>query len=375
MGEETEQTARPRTSTRDHAELHRQIVAWLGGKVADPSVSALVVPEGNGMSSETLLFEATWTEAGGTRRQRCAARLRPDPAALPVFAVYDLERQYRTMQLVAEHSSVPVPPTLFFEPDAAHLGSPFFVMEQVEGEVPPDVMPYSFGSWLSEAAPDDQRRMQESSVAVLADLHRLDVAPAELAFLDSPLAGETALRRHVAEAAAYYEWVAAAGVRQPLIERCFAWLEDHWPSDATEATLSWGDARIGNMVYREFEPVAVLDWEMAGLGPGEVDLAWMIFLHRFFEDLAAQLDLAGMPGFLRRDDVAASYEAATGRAPRHLDWFTMYAALRHGVIMSRVTQRSILFGEQQMPADPDDLIMHRSTLEEMLAGTYWARVG
>jgi aminoglycoside phosphotransferase (APT) family kinase protein len=374
MPEASEQVARPKTSTRDHAELHRQIVGWLSGLVTDPSVSALVVPEGNGMSSETLIFEAEWTEGAGHRLQRCAARLRPDPAALPVFAVYDLEKQFRVMQLVATHSSVPVPRTLWFEPDERHIGSPFIVMECVDGEVPPDVMPYSFGSWLSEAPESDQRRLQDASVRVLGDLHTMDVTEDELSFLASPRPGETALRRHVADAVAYYEWVAAAGVRSPLIERCFGWLEDHRPAGIDDSGLSWGDARIGNMMFRDFEPVAVLDWEMASLGPVEIDLSWMIYLHRVFEDLAVQLGLPGMPGFMRRDDVAATYEQATGRAPRDLDWFTLYAALRHGVIMSRVTQRSILFGEQEMPDDPDDLIMHRTTLQEMLDGTYWSRI-
>ena len=128
------------------------------------------------------------------------------------------------------------------------------------------------------------------------------------------------------------------------------------------------------MLYRDFTPVAVLDWEMAGLAPREMDLAWMVFLHRFFEDLAAQLELPGMPDFLRLADVATTYERASGHTPRHLEFFVMYAALRHGIVMSRVQQRSIHFGEAEMPDDPDDLVMHRATLEAMLDGTYWSKL-
>jgi aminoglycoside phosphotransferase (APT) family kinase protein len=163
-------------------------------------------------------------------------------------------------------------------------------------------------------------------------------------------------------------------LRLPVLERAFAWLEDHWPHDPGPTVLSWGDSRIGNVMYRHFAPVAVLDWEMAALGPRELDLAWMVFLHRFFEDLAIRYGLPGMPSFLRRDDVAASYEALTGHAPRHLDWHFVYAALRHGVIMARVQRRSIHFGEATMPEDPDDLVMHRASLEAMLAGSYCERV-
>lgn len=362
---------RPQTSTRDRSDLRHRLVAWLAGKVRDPDVSELIVPESNGMSSETLLFDASWHDDEGVHVQPCAARLGPDPAAAPVFPVYDLERQFLVMRLVDQRSSVPVPRTLWFEPDDRHIGTPFFVMERVDGLVPPDIMPYPFGSWLSEAAPRDQQRLQNAAVRVLAELHGMDTTADETAFLELDRSGASALRRHVADTTAYYEWVAADSIRSPLIERSFAWLEEHWPADEGPTVVSWGDARIGNMMFRDFEPVAVLDWEMAAVGPREIDLGWMIFLHRFLDDLAVGAGLPGMPRFMRRDDVAATYESFTGHAPRDLDFYTLYAALRHAIVMSRVARRSVLFGEIEMPADPDDLIMHRTTVEQMLAGTYW----
>ncbi len=371
-GPGSEPSQRPTTSTRDRHELHDRLVRWMAGKVDHPRISELVVPESNGMSSETLLFDASWDDDGGPRTQSCAARLRPDPANVPVFPVYDLEKQFRVMGLVARNSSVPVPRTLWYEPDDTAIGSPFFVMDRVDGIVPPDIMPYPFGSWLSEAAPVDQERLQNSSVKVLAELHDMDVTTEDLAFLELDRPGDSALRRHVADSAAYYEWVAGEGARSPLIERAFAWLDDHWPADDDTAVLSWGDARIGNMMFRDFEPVAVLDWEMAATGPREVDLAWMIYLHRFLDDLAVQIDLPGMPGFMRLEDVASTYESLTGHTPRDLGFYTLYAALRHAIVMSRVARRSILFGEMEMPSDPDDLIMHRATVEQMLSGTYWS---
>jgi aminoglycoside phosphotransferase (APT) family kinase protein len=128
------------------------------------------------------------------------------------------------------------------------------------------------------------------------------------------------------------------------------------------------------MMFRDFEPVAVLDWEMAATGPREVDLAWMIYLHRFLDDLAVQLGLPGMPHFMRLEDVTAAYESFTGYRPKDLEFYTLYAALRHAIVMSRVAQRSVLFGEMEMPSDPDDMIMHRATVEKMLDGTYWSDV-
>ena len=372
--EPAEASQRPTTSTRDRDDLHRRLVTWLAHKVQDPHVSELVVPETNGMSSETLLFDATWNHDGAVVTQACAARLRPDPANAPVFPVYDLEKQFQVLRLVAEKSSVPVPLTLWYEGDADAIGSPFFVMERVDGVVPPDIMPYPFGSWLSEADPADQEKLQVSSVRVLAQLHDMAVTPEDVAFLELDRPGATAMRRHVADSVAFYEWVASEGARSPLIERAFDWLEEHWPAEEGDPVISWGDSRIGNMMFRDFEPVAVLDWEMAATGPREVDLAWMIYLHRFLDDLAVQLGLPGMPHFMRLEDVTAAYESFTGYRPKDLEFYTLYAALRHAIVMSRVAQRSVLFGEMEMPSDPDDMIMHRATVEKMLDGTYWSDV-
>jgi hypothetical protein len=72
---------------------------------------------------------------------------------------------------------------------------------------------------------------------------RENLAPWEL---DTP--GATALARHVANQRRYYEWI-RGGAAFPLIDATFAWLEEHWPSNADDAVLSWGDARIANVLY------------------------------------------------------------------------------------------------------------------------------
>jgi aminoglycoside phosphotransferase (APT) family kinase protein len=236
--------------------------------------------------------------------------------------------------------------------------------------VPADIPPYTFGvGWIAEATHEMRARLQESVVQVLADLHAIPDAPAAFPWfaVDDD---RTPLRIHVDAQRAYAGWV-LDGRAGPLIDAGFAWLEAHWPADEGETVLSWGDARIGNIIFSDFTPAAVLDWEMAGLGPREVDLGWTIYLHRFFDDLATQFGLPGLPDFLRRDDVAHRYDALTGHAPRDLDWYTAYAAVRHAIIMTRIGLRSIHFGEAEMPADLDDLVTHRASLEAMLAGTYW----
>jgi aminoglycoside phosphotransferase (APT) family kinase protein len=367
---------RPRTSTRDHDLLREQLTQWLVTHLPSATISEFIAPATNGMSSETILFEAHWpAEQGATGSGRFVLRLPPDPASEPVFPVYDMPRQFNAMRLVAERTDVAIPPTVWLETDSSALGAPFFVMERIDGVVPPDLMPYPFGdNWFFEADPADQARLQQSTIETLAKIHSIAAADPDATFLSIDAPGATALQRHVNDQRAFYEWVASDGVRSPLIERAFAWLDDNWPSDEGEAMVSWGDSRIGNIMYRDFEPVAVLDWEMAGHGPREIDLAWMIFLHRFFQDLAEQFGLPGMPHFMRTAEVVASYEAASGHTVRDLEWYMLYAALRHAIVMFRITRRQILFGEATMPENPDHAFIHHPTLAAMIDGSYWVKL-
>ncbi len=362
---------RPKTSTRDPDELRTRLERWLAHRFPDgarPRITKLDIPSSNGLSSETVLFETAWSDGGHEQRDLLVARLEPDPDAMPVFPSYDLDRQARVMRLVREATGLPVPDVRWSEPHAEPVGAPFFVMSRIEGQVPPDLMPYNMIGWLVDASAEQRATLQRGTVAVLASLFTIDDPEATFHFLEG--GGDSAagaLRRHWMEQRAYYDWV-AGGRPIPLVERILTWLEDRWPGHEGPTVLSWGDSRIGNVMYRDFEVVGVLDWEMAALGPPELDLGWLVYIHRYFEFVARQYGMPGLPDLLRLDDVATEYERVTGYTPRDLDFYLMYAALRHAVIMARLQRRAIHFGEAVMPGDPDDLITFRLLLEEMLAG-------
>jgi aminoglycoside phosphotransferase (APT) family kinase protein len=367
----------PTTSTRDPAEMATQLEGWLERTLRTgtvPTISEVTSPESNGMSSETLLFTARWDEGGGPVEHRLVARVEPPATAYPVFTTYDLEMQFRVMRLVAGHTAVPVPETFWYEPDPSVLGGPFFVMERIDGLVPPDVLPYTFGdNWVFDGSDADRRAIQESAVRALAGIHSVTPAAHDLSFLEHPEPGATSLERCLNHWIAYHEWV-VGDARSALLDDCFTWLADNLPSDAGADALSWGDGRIGNMMFRDNEVVAVFDWEMAAVAPPEVDLGWMCYLHLFFQDLAVDLGAPGLPDMFRPRDVRESYAAASGTTPGDLRWYLAFAAIRHGAIMRRVTERSVFFGEVERPDDVDDLIMHRATLRGILDGSYWEGV-
>src|SRR5690606_13060939 len=96
--------------------------------------------------------EGTGTGAGEAVTRRFVARMAPDMADYPVFPSYDLELQHGCLRFVAAHSDVPVPDAPWLELDETPLGAPFFVMERIDGVVPPDMPPYVFGGWVLDAS-------------------------------------------------------------------------------------------------------------------------------------------------------------------------------------------------------------------------------
>ncbi|MET8651055.1 phosphotransferase family protein [Nocardia aurea] len=373
MADDPDPTERTRltVSERDLDHLAADLSRWLGDRVgADgpPTISELARPQAGGMSSTSILFEAEWSVGGRAESGSFVARMAPEDDSFPVFETYDLATQYRVIEGVAAATDVPVPQLCWLETDEKALGSPFFVMRRVDGRVPSDNPPYVFVGWLLDARAEERDRLTGDTLDIFAKIHAIADPATRFPMLDGP--GQ-ALRRHVDAQKAWYRWALADdGYAIPLIERGFAWLEQHWPADPGPDVLSWGDARPGNIIYREFEPVAVLDWEMTALGPRELDVAWVIFIHRFFQDLAVKFGQPGLPDFLRRDAVAAEYEKRSGYRVRDLDFYLVYAALRHAIVMARVTRRMIHFGEATVPEDRDDYVMHRASLEAMLDGTY-----
>lgn len=362
-------------SSRDPEELRHRIGEWLVQRTdlgEGVEIGPLAGTSATGMSSDTLLFDATYRDRDGTiRTDPLVARVAPSPEDIPVFPHYDLTCQFEVLRHVGSHSDVPVPTVRWNEPDASVLGAPFFVMDRVEGDVPPDVMPYTFGdNWLHDAEPAQQRLLQDRTVEVLARLHELDADHPALTRLRFDEPGSTDIDRHVAHTRDWYDFARRSGMRSRLVEAAFDRLEEH-PPEGGATTLSWGDARIGNVMFRDFAPVAVLDWEMACLGPRELDLAWLIYSHMVFEEIAHLFDLDGMPDFLRPGDVVDHYERLTGHTCNDLDPYLTLAAIKFGIVFLRTGARQAHFGEISLPDDHDELLHNRLGLAEMLSSGTW----
>lgn len=344
------------------------LTAFLADRVGGPvTVTDDDSPSGSGMSGMSLLFTASWVADGRPVRRRLVARVMPHPDDLPVFPDYDVQREADVMTAVRVAGDLPVPQVLWTEPSGNVLGQPFMIIEALPGQAPPDNPPYLFGGWLADATRAEQERLEAETVQVLAEVHRV---PAPAVLRPTPDDGRSPLRAHLDDTGEFYRWTTSDGIRVPVLEDALDWLETNFPAEESDPVLLWGDSRIGNVLYTDFSPTAVLDWEFARYGPPEVDLGWLICFHAMFQDLAETHGHPGMPGFLQRARIEQAYASASGHTPRDMDFHLTYAAVRHGIIMARIARRSILMGDREPAGNPDELVLHHAMLRRLIDGTH-----
>ncbi|SEH89875.1 Predicted kinase, aminoglycoside phosphotransferase (APT) family [Mycolicibacterium rutilum] len=366
-----EDISRLEHSSRDLTTLPDVMSRWLatvlpGGATPDITVESGV--DANGMSSETIILTGRWTDDGRPREQKWVARVAPTAQDVPVFSEYRMDHQFDVIRLVQEKTDVPVPQVRWLEDSGDVLGTPFFLMDHVDGRVPPDVMPYTFGgNWFADSTAEQRRELQDNTVGVLAKLHSIPEPQQTFGFLDDG-SDPNALRRNLNWLKDWYEFAVPDIGRSELLERGLDWLEANWPAEAAAAdpVLVWGDSRVGNVLYDGYAPAAVLDWEMATLGPREMDAAWMIFAHNVFQELAGLAGLPGLPDFMREDDVKATYSALTGVELGDLHWFYVYSGVIWGCVFMRTSARRVRFGEIEKPEDVESLFYHGALLKRLM---------
>lgn len=303
-------------------------------------IGDLEIPVATGFSNETVFFTARWERDGAAHEQRFVGRIEPADGALfpvqnPATAV-SVGLQYRIMEAIATNGAVaPMPPLVGFEPDAAVLGQPFFVMGFVDGVIPADTPRYSEAGFLvDDASPEERRRMVEGGLGAMAALHRLDWRAAGLDWL---LPADTAAPTQAAQLALYRRFVTDEldGRTHPVLHGALDWLDANDPHDE-RVGLSWGDSRLGNIIWQDYGAAAVVDWEACAICPTEADVGWWLMFDRMsFDDLG----IARLEGFPTREEMIAHYEQVSGRAVRDPHYWEVFAAMRFCAIFIRLADR------------------------------------
>jgi aminoglycoside phosphotransferase (APT) family kinase protein len=300
------------------------LTKWFEARYPDWSdISVTVERPQPGLSSDTLMLEVM--TAGST--QHFVARLPPQGPT--VFPDYDLLRQARVQTAVGSHG-IATAPVVALETDELWLGAPFLLMPRLTGHTLTSVPPYQTHGWLADQPAPQQGAVIERFVTLLASIHRL---PADGLKLGPLTGGGPSLSGMIEYWRRYLEWATADAAGAAIYRRALDWCEEHLPLDPPPPSMLWGDPQLTNLVLDDAGGIAgVLDFEMAGYGPAEVDLAWFLVLHEH----AAETAGADLPGYPGRAAVVATYEQALRRRVADLEWYDVLANIRSGAIVLRI---------------------------------------
>ncbi len=309
-------------------------------------ISDIDIPTTTGFSNETVMFDATWQDRGEGCRRRYVARVEPaDGGMFPAQSEHcgvSVQVQYQVMSHVdaAGLSAVPIPPLVGYEPNSEVLGRPFFVMEFVEGVIPADRPRYTEAGFLvDDASPAERRRLALTGVEIMAAVHSLDWRSDDLVWLRPAGSGKptTAVQLDLYRRLVVDE---LAGRDHPVLFAAFDWLTANDPGDERFG-LTWGDARVGNVIWQDYRPAAVLDWEECALSPTEADVGWWLMFDRMsHEDVGVER----LEGYPTRAEMIEHYEKVSGREVREPHYWEVFGAMRFCAIFIRLVDRMIAAG-------------------------------
>lgn len=304
-------------------EFARQIGPWLSAQIPGArsvSISDATEPA-QGFSSRTILFTVRWLDGERVNERQLVARIQRD-VAVPMLA--DVFHQYRVMRAVAANSAVKVPKIEYAETDPAVLGAPFFIMERLHGRVPPDFPSYHQQGWLTELDTQERTRCWWNGIEEMARLHQIDwrCFPFLAGAASAPPDALFYLERFIGN---WFDW-ARNGQSFPIISEALAYLKANAPQPFASA-LVWNDARLGNTMYdaRGMTVEALLDFEVATLGPPEIDLAHWVYLDEVFSENFGVPRIDGLP---RGAEAVAGFERIYGRRMPHFSFYMAVAALK-----------------------------------------------
>ncbi len=261
--------------------------------------------------------------------------LRKQPAGNLLPSAHAIDREFRVISALAS-SAVPVPKALLFCGDKGVVGTPFYVMERLEGRVFHDCA-------LPGCGPDERRALYRAMAETLAALHGIDPAACGLEDYGRPAGFYARQLRRWSD-----QWRTGRTREDAAIERLIAWLPANIPDDPRTG-IAHGDYRIGNLMFHPTEPrvVALLDWELSTLGPPLSDLAHScIAWHSAPDQYGGLLGLDLAPfGIPSQAEYAADYADALERSgiaasPRMTGFHMAFALFRWSMIFEGIAARA-----------------------------------
>ena len=260
--------------------------------------------------------------------------LRRPPFGRKARSAHDMGREVRVLRALRDAYPY-VPAVLAYCDDPEVLGSEFYVMERIEGIILRKALPKGI-----KLARDEVGRLCRNVVDRLVELHSVDFRAAGLGDLGRP---EGYIRRQIEGWSERY--VKARTPNVPSFGRVMEWLKAEMPADG-QPCLIHGDFRFDNVVLDQKDPlnvVGVLDWEMATIGDGLMDLGNSLayWVERGDPLLLRimRVQPTNLAGMMTRDEVVAYYVERRGLDVGSFDFYRIYGVFRLVVIMQQIYYR------------------------------------
>jgi aminoglycoside phosphotransferase (APT) family kinase protein len=297
------------------------LIEFLGAAGLDAPSDLSATPIGDGHSNVTFVLST-----GVVLR-------RPPRGPLPPSA-HDVLREARLLRALTA-TAVRSPEVLAVCEDPGVIGAPFYVMEQIAGDVITDSVPAALDS------PEQHRRIADELIDALVELHATDWDGAGLEGFGKPTGYlERQLRRFNGL------WEHNRTRELPQFEQVGGWLASRIP-ESPPATIVHGDYRLGNTMFAAGAParlIAIFDWEMATIGDPLADVGYMLMHWTEPGDARGKFNLNNVtlrPGFPTRADLTARYEERSGRSVQALDWYVTLALWKAIVFMEGNYKRAL----------------------------------
>jgi aminoglycoside phosphotransferase (APT) family kinase protein len=308
-------------NSREPLLVMEPLIGYLGANGLEAPADLAAVPVGEGHSNVT--FELS---TGVIVR-------RPPRGPLPPSA-HDVLREARLL-LALEPTPVRSPKVLAICDDPSVIGSPFYVMERVVGDVVTGSLPERFDN------PVERARIADQLIDALVELHAVDWTAIGLEGFGKPSGYlERQLRRFLGL------WEHNKTRELPAVEEVGTWLAENMPS-SPPATVVHGDYRLGNTMLAPGTParlIAIFDWEMATIGDPLADLGYMMIHWTQPGDPVGRFNLqsvTSLPGFPSRQEMIARYEERSGRSMQALNWYVTLALWKAVVFMEGNYRRAV----------------------------------
>jgi aminoglycoside phosphotransferase (APT) family kinase protein len=257
--------------------------------------------------------------------------LRKKPAGPILPGAHAVEREFRVLSALSG-TAVPVPRPILIHEDARLVGTPFYLMERLDGRVFADCA-------LPELEPGERGPVYFAMAEALAKLH--SVRPEAIGLGDFGRPGNY-FERQLSRWSRQY--ASSPGPRIAALDEIIAWLEKNLPPDDGLIAISHGDFRLGNMLFHRERPevIGILDWELSTLGHPLADLGFCLMPWHTAPDeyggiLGLDLQGSGIP---TRDAFLAHYYSCSPETPRIAPFHVAFALFRFAVIFVGIADRA-----------------------------------